>query len=65
MRVVAEQSEIRPSFTSLTSFTSNIDLEEIYASYANTTNTNDEKQDAKQRENYDTQLPPSYDDLLK
>ena len=33
LRVVAEQSEIRPSLTSLTSFTSNIDLEEVYANY--------------------------------
>ena len=32
LRVVAEQSEIRPSLTSLTSFTSNIDLEDVYCS---------------------------------
>ena len=32
LRVVAEQSEIRPSLTSLTSFTSNIDIEDVYCS---------------------------------
>ena len=39
MRVVAEQSEIRPSFTSLTSFTSNIDMEEVYHTYNEHTNS--------------------------
>ena len=34
LRVVAEQSEIRPSATSLTSFTSNIDLNELYSNYS-------------------------------
>ena len=36
LRVVAEQSEMRPSLTSLTSFTSNIDMAEVYANYHRT-----------------------------
>ena len=33
LRLVAEQSEMRPSLTSLTSFTTSLDLEDLYSSY--------------------------------
>ena len=35
LKIVAEQNDIRPSVTSLTSFTTNLDIEdEVYSSYA-------------------------------
>ena len=37
LRVVAEQGELRPSLTSLTSFSSHIDMAELYSNYHNTT----------------------------
>ena len=34
LRLVAEQSELRPSLTSLTSFTTTLDMEDLYGSYS-------------------------------
>jgi len=77
LRVVAEQSEIRPSLTSLTSFTSNIDLEDVYCSnysisgatniHCNTVKTPGDPEKRRELETkfQEMQLPPSYEDLLK
>jgi len=77
LRVVAEQSEIRPSATSLTSFTSNIDLNELYSNYSIHQSASfheppivckeegDKNKKDFEAKFQDMQLPPSYEDLLK
>ena len=42
LRVVAEQSEMRPSLTSLTSFTTSLDVEDLYSAYTATRDSRDQ-----------------------
>ena len=47
LRVVAEQSEMRPSLTSLTSFTTSLDVEDLYSSYCTPRDSRDQPSDGE------------------
>ena len=52
LRLVAEQSEMRPSLTSLTSFTTSLDLEDLYSSYTTGRDSRDSREQISSGEIY-------------
>jgi len=66
LKIVAEHNDLRPSITSLTSFNTNMDVEdEVYQSYPKREESLLESGRWRNSFSFLTDRPPSYEDLLK